>query len=680
MRTLALYCLCVLLASLAGAQTVSKTSSAMPAVIPAFDKNAIDASADPCADFFQYACGTWNKNNPLPGDHARWGRFDELQEHNQIVLRAILEKAAAPDPKRTPIAQKVGDYYSACMDETAAETRGASSLAPMMKRIDAIRNSKVLVQEMFRLHQQGISALFAFHSIQDFHDSKMMIGNVDQGGLGMPDRDYYLKDDAKSVEIRTQYLAHVQKMLELAGEKPAEATEDSKVVMKIETALAKAAMDRTARRDPRNRDHRMSTQELSALAPAFDFPSYLSSTHAEILGGLNVGNPSFFKQVSPLLGDIPLPEWKSYLRWHVLRATAPMLAKAFVDEDYRFNEQVLRGQKEQRPRWKRCVVFADEDLGEALGELYVERTFGAEGKQRTLAMVEALESALKQDIQTLPWMTDATRQQALIKLAAIRNKIGYPDKWRDYSKLAITRGDALTNFLHAHEFEVQRQIAKIGHPVDRLEWNMTPPTVNAYYNPPRNEIVFPAGILQPPFYTNQVDDAVNFGGIGSVIGHELTHGFDDQGRKYDPEGNLRDWWTPEDAKAFEERAGCIADEYSGFTAVDDVKLNGRLSLGENTADNGGIRIAYMALMDKIAGKDLPNIDGYRPEQRFFLSFAQIWCQNASPDEVRRRVIIDPHSPGRWRVNGVLQNNSDFAKAFGCKAGQPMVREKACTVW
>ncbi|HVP51552.1 MAG TPA: M13 family metallopeptidase [Terriglobales bacterium] len=681
MRSLTLCCLVVvLLVSFALAQTESKTSSAMPVVIPAFDKNAIDTSADPCADFFQYACGAWNKNNPLPGDQARWGRFDQLAEHNQIVLRAILENAAAPDSKRTPIAQQVGDYYSACMDEKAAETRGASALAPMMKRIDGIKNSKALLEEISYLHRQGISALFAFYPLQDFHDSKMMIGNADQGGLGMPDRDYYRKEDTKSAEIRAQYLAHVQKMMELAGEKPPEAAEDAKVVMKIETALAKAAMDRTARRDPRNRDHRMSTQELAALAPAFDFPFYLPSTGAEIQGGLNVGNPGFFKEVNPMLDDIPLPEWKSYLRWRVVRATAPMLAKAFVDEDYRFNEQVLRGQKEQRPRWKRCVVFTDEDLGEASGELYVERTFGAEGKQRTLAMVEALENALRQDIQTLPWMTDATRQQALIKLAAIRNKIGYPDKWRDYSKLTITRDDALANFLHAHAFEVHRQVAKIGHPVDRAEWNMTPPTVNAYYSPPRNEIVFPAGILQPPFYANRADDAVNFGGIGSVIGHELTHGFDDQGRKYDADGNLRDWWTPEDARAFEERAGCIADEYSGFTAVGDVKLNGRLTLGENTADNGGVRIAYAALMDKIAGKDLPNIDGYRPEQRFFLSFAQIWCQNTSPEEARRRVIIDPHSPGRWRVNGVLQNNSDFAKAFGCKAGQAMVREKACRVW
>jgi endothelin-converting enzyme/putative endopeptidase len=680
MKNVTLCCLLVLLASAALAQTESKTSTAMPAVIPAFDASAIDASADPCADFFQYACGTWNKNNPLPGDHARWGRFDELQEHNQTVLRSILEKVATPDPKRSPIEQKVGDYYHACMDEKAAEKRGASALEPMMKRITDAKNPKALMTEIFNLHRQGIGALFAFYPIQDFHDARMMIANLDQGGLGMPDRDYYLKDDPKSVEIRDQYLAHVQRMLELAGEKPAEADDNAKVVMKIETALAKAAMDRTERRDPHTRDHRMSTKELATLAPAFDLPSYLSHTHAEIYGGVNVGNPGFFKDVSPLLSDIPLSQWKSYLRWHVVRGTAAMLSKEFVDESYRFNEHILRGQKEPRPRWKRCVTYADEDLGEALGELYVEKTFGAEGKQRTLAMVEALEKALQQDIQTLPWMTETTRQQALVKLAAIRNKIGYPDKWRDYSKLSISPGDALANSLHANEFEVQRQIAKIGKPVDRLEWGMTPPTVNAYYSPPRNEIVFPAGILQPPFYANQADDAVNFGGIGSVIGHELTHGFDDQGRKYDAQGNLRDWWTAEDAKGFEERAGCIADEYSGFTAVDDLKLNGKLTLGENTADNGGVRIAYMALMDKIAGKDLPKIDGYTPEQRFFLSFAQIWCQNTSDQEARRRVIIDPHSPGRWRVNGVMQNNSDFTKAFSCKAGQPMVSAKACRVW
>jgi endothelin-converting enzyme/putative endopeptidase len=673
-------CCLILLASVVLAQTESKTSTAMPAVIPAFDASAIDASANPCANFFQYACGTWNKNNPIPGDHARWGRFDELYEHNQMVLRAILEKAAAPDPKRSAIEQKVGDYYHACMDEKAAETRGASALEPMMKRITQAKNEKALMAEISDLHRQGIRVLFAFYPTQDFHDSRMMIANVDQGGLGMPDRDYYLKDDPKSAEIRNQYLAHVQKMMELAGEKPAQATEDAEVVMKIETALAKAAMDRTQRRDPHTRDHKMSPAELAALAPGFDFPTYLSSTHAEIHGGLNVANPDFFKQVNRQLSDTPLSRWKSYLRWHVVRAAAPMLSQAFVDENFRFNEHILRGQKEPRPRWKRCVTYTDEDLGEALGELYVEKTFGAAGKQRTLAMVEALEKALKEDIQTLPWMTEATRKQALIKLAAIHNKIGYPDMWRDYSKLTITRDDALANSLHANEFEVHRQIAKIGKPVDRSEWFMTPPTVNAYYSPPRNEIVFPAGILQPPFYANQADDAVNFGGIGSVIGHELTHGFDDQGRKYDAQGNLRDWWTAEDAKGFEERAACIADEYSGFTAVDDLKLNGKLTLGENTADNGGVRIAYMALMNRIAGKDLPKIDGYTPEQRFFLSFAQIWCQNTSDQEARRRVIIDPHSPGPWRVNGVMQNNADFAKAFGCKAGQPMVSEKACRVW
>ena len=679
MKTFILCCL-LLAAACAPAQTESKTLSAMPAVIPTFDVNAIDKTADPCVNFFQYACGTWNKNNPLPGDHSRWGRFDELQEHNQIVLRSILERVASGDAKRSPIEQKVGEYYSACMDEKAAETRGASAVEPLLKRVNGVKDRKALIAEISSLQRQGIGALFVFSAIQDFHDSNMVIANVDQGGLSMPDRDYYVKDGPKSVEIRNQYVAHVQKMLELAGERPAEATEDARAVMKIETDLAKASMDRTVRRDPHARDHSMSPAALAALAPGFDFPSYLSSTHAEIRGSLNVGNPDFFKQVDRQLSDIPLSQWKPYLRWRVLHAMAPMLSKAFVDEDYHFNEQILRGQKEPRPRWKRCVTFTDEGLGEALGELYVERTFGTEGKQRTLAMVEALEKALKRDIQTLPWMTEATRQQALIKLAAIRNKIGYPDKWRDYSKLTITPNDALTNFLHANEFEVNRQIARIGKPVDRLEWIMTPPTVNAYYHPPRNEIVFPAGILQPPFYANSADDAVNFGGIGGVIGHELTHGFDDQGRKYDAQGELRDWWTAEDAKGFEERAGCIADEYSGFTAIDSVKVNGRLTLGENTADNGGVRVAYMALMERIAGKDMPLIDGYTPAQRFFLSFAQLWCQNVSDEEARRRAIVDPHSPGRWRVNGVVQNNSDFAKAFSCKAGQAMVSEKACRVW
>jgi len=668
----------LLLAALVPGQT-GKTTSAPP-VIPAFDINAIDSAADPCADFFQYACGTWNKNNPLPGDHARWGRFDELQEHNEVVLRSILEQVATGGAKRSALAQKVGDYYSACMDEKAAEARGSSALAPMLKRIGAVKDRKGLMAEVSSLHSTGIGALFAFSAIQDFHDSNMVIANVDQGGLSMPDRDYYLKDDPKSAEIRAQFVAHVQKMLELAGEQPAEAADDAKAVMKLETDLARASMERTARRDPHNRDHKMSTPELAALAPALDFPTYLPGTRADLRGSLNVGNPEFFKQLNRLLAETPLPQWKAYLRWRVVRASAPLLSKAFLDEDYNFNEQILRGQKEPRPRWKRCVAFTDADLGEALGEIYVEQNFSAEGKQRTLAMLEAIEKALKQDLQTLPWMTEATRQQALIKLAAIGNKIGYPDKWRDYSRLTITPSDALANSLHANEFEFRRQMARIGKPVDRGEWIMTPPTVNAYYYPPRNEIVFPAGILRPPFYANTADDAVNFGGIGTVIGHELTHGFDDQGRKYDAHGELRDWWTAEDARGFEERASCIADEYSGFTAVDNVKVNGRLTLGENTADNGGIRISYMALMERIAGKEMPLIDGYTPPQRFFLSFAQLWCQNRSDEEARRRVLVDPHSPGRWRVNGVVQNNSDFQKAFGCKAGQPMVSEKACRVW
>ena len=680
MKAFKLWFLVLLLAGLAVAQSEKKPSAMQPAIIPAFDANAIDRSVDPCVDFFHYACGNWIKNNPVPADRARWGRFDELQEHNLVVLHNILERLSDPQVQRSALEQKVGDYYGSCMDEAAIEARGTRPLEPEMKRIAAIKKRQQLIEEIARLHHQGIGGVFAFYPIQDFNNSEQTIANVDQGGLGMPDRDYYLKDDPRSVEIRNEYVKHVQKMFELLGDKPQAAAAEAKTVMVIETGLAKASMDRTLRRDPKNRNHHMTSAELEKLAPAFDFPRYFASAGAPKFSDLNVTNPEFFKQVNEQLNAAPLAEWKTYLRWHLVHETAAMLPKALVDEDFRFNKQVLTGQKEIRARWKRCASFTDSDLGEALGQSYVELTFGSEGKQRTLRLVDALETALKEDIQQLPWMTDATRQQAQVKLAAIRNKIGYPDKWRDYSKLDVVRGDALGNSLRANEFEENRQMAKIGRPVDKLEWFMTPPTVNAYYSPNRNEIVFPAGILQPPFYSNQADDAVNFGGIGAVIGHELTHGFDDQGRKYDPKGNLRDWWTAEDGKAFEERAGCIADEYGQFTAVGDVKLNGRLTLGENTADNGGVRIAYMALKNTLEGKDAPKIDGYTPEQRFFLSYGQIWCQNVTPEEARHRAITDPHSPGQWRVNGVVQNNPDFTKAFSCKSGQPMVRANACRVW
>jgi predicted metalloendopeptidase len=474
----------------------------------------------------------------------------------------------------------------------------------------------------------------------------------------------------------------VQKTFELLGDKPETAAAEAKTVMDIETGLAKAAMDRTQRRNPANIDHPMNPQELETLAPGFEFKTFFTSASAPAFNKLNVGNPDFFKQVNGLLDSVPLDSWKTYLRWHVVRSTAAWLSDPFVQENFDFFQRYLSGQKEQQVRWKRCVRLTDMELGEALGQPYVDETFGVEGKQRTLKMVEAIEKAMSEDLKTLDWMTDETKKAAAVKLAGITNKIGFPDEWRDYSKVQIVRGDLMGNLIKTSNFERMRQINKIGKPVDKKEWSMSPPTVNAYYSPPQNNINFPAGILQPPFYDNKLDDAVNFGGIGAVIGHELTHGFDDQGAKFDAKGDFRDWWTPTDKAEFEKRTSCIADEYSGFVAVADVHLNGRLTLGENTADNGGVRLSYMALHDKMKaeGKSPEKIEGFTPEQRFFIAYGQIWCQNQTPEVERLRAITDPHSPGRYRVNGVVSNSAEFQQAFGCKAGQPMVRENACHVW
>jgi len=681
MRTAFFSFICtVLLATVAVAQEKNTPPDNAIKAIPGFDLNALDKTADPCEDFYQYACGTWIKEHPVPPDRGRYGRFDELQEHNQAVLRDILEKAAAPDPKRSPVMQKIGDYYASCMDEQKIDALGGKPIAAELDRVSALKTRADLVDELAHLHMIGVNAVFNMYPNVDLHNARMMVANLDQGGLAMPDRDYYLKEDAKFQEIRKDYLAHVQKMFELLGDAPDKAAAEAKTAMAVETSLAKAAMDRTQRRDPKNRDHKMNLVDLESAAPDFSFSRYFKDVELANMKQLNVVNPAFFKEVDAQITSLPLEDWKTYLRWHVLHTNAPLLSTPFANEDFHFNGQILQGQKEIKPRWKRCVAFTDGDLGEALGQPYVDETFGVEGKQRTLKMVQALEQALHADIKDLPWMTAETKKRAEEKLAAIHNKIGYPDKWRDYTKLEIVRGDAMGNSIRANEFESRRQINKVDKPVDPIEWGMTPPTVNAYYSPGRNEIVFPAGILQPPFYDNKLDDAVNFGGIGAVIGHELTHGFDDQGRKFDATGDLRDWWTPTDATEFEKRASCIADEYSGFTAIDDLKLNGRLTLGENTADNGGMRVAYMALMTMLAGKNPPKIDGYTPEQRFFLGQAQVWCQNTTPEDARRLVVIDPHSPGRWRVMGPDQNMPEFAKAWGCKAGQKMVSANACRVW
>jgi len=685
MRHYTFMALFLLVGALGFAQT-SKEAQA-PAKAPqahSFDLDAIDRTADPCVDFYQYACGNWMKMNPIPPEYPSWENFIVLDERNKEILHEILEKAAAPDPKRGAVEQKIGDFYSSCMDEKAVNAAGAAPIEAALKRIAAIKTNKEVAAELARIHlsdaNQFASALFSFSSTIDYKDARQQIAEIDQAGISLPDRDYYVKEDEKSQEIRQKYVAHVQKIFELLGDKPETAAAEAKTVMELETAMAKASLDRTARRDPVNTWHPMSRAEMMALASDFDWNAYFAALDPPSFDRMNVANPGFVKAVGALLQSESLDRWKIYLRWKLTNQMAKYLSADFVDEDFAFNGTVLSGTEKILPRWKRCVEYTDLSLGEALGQPYVERTFGAEGKARTLKMVEAIERAMDKDLKGLDWMTETTKKRAFEKLQAITNKIGYPDHWRDYSKYEVKRGDFAGNLERGAMFEQRRLLSKIGKPVDKKEWGMSPPTVNAYYSSQHNDINFPAGILQPPFYDNHIDDAVNLGAMGMVVAHELTHGFDDRGRKFDGDGNLNDWWTPGDAKAFEQRAGCLVDEYASFVPVDDLHLNGKLTLGENTADNGGARLAFMALMDILGAKQPSQIDGYTAEQRFFIGYGQIWCQNVRPECSRMLVTLDSHSPNRFRVNGVVQNMTEFQKAFGCKAGQPMVRANACRVW
>jgi putative endopeptidase len=645
-----------------------------------FDVNAMDKSVDPCNDFYQFACGNWVKNNPIPADQPSWGRFNELRDHNQLILRNILEKQSAENPQRSSNEQKTGDYYYSCMDEPAINAKGTATLQPLLDRINQLSDKKQLPTLIGYLHGNGIRALFNFGSEPDAKDSMMEIAGTDQGGLGLPDRDYYLKTDEKSVALRKAYVEHIAKMFQLMGESPDKAATDAATVMNIETELAKSSMDRVERRDPNKVYHKMTTEQLQELSPAFMWREYFVAVQSPSFTSLDVSVPDFVKGMNHLVTTANLDDIKTYLRWQAVHLVAQLLPTSFVDENFAFYGKVLTGAKEIRPRWKRCVQFTNGDLGEALGQSYVAEEFPPESKAATLKMVHELEAALKTDITELSWMTPETKKEALDKLAHIENKIGYPDKWRDYSTLKIIRGDALGNSLRANEFEFNRQVNKIGKPVDRAEWGMTPPTVNAYYNPQENNINFPAGILQPPFYDPKVDSSVNFGAIGAVIGHELTHGFDDAGSQFDAQGNLHNWWTAKDREQFDSKESCFVNEYDNFVAVDDVHVRGKLTLGENTADNGGLHIAHMALLDVLAASPEKPTDGYTPEQRFFVGWGQIWCESERPEFARMMAQVNEHSPGKYRVNGVVGNMEEFQKAFGCKADAPMIRKPACRVW
>jgi putative endopeptidase len=673
------------------AQTFNSPADNGPSSIPkkpiSFDVSAIDKSADPCTDFYQYACGNWRKDNPIPADQTRWGRFNELSEYNNYLLYADLKTAA--DAPKSPLQKQYGDFFAACMNTEVVDKLGDKPLEPELTAIAALTSTKELAAFNAKQERRGGGGFFGIGVMQDQKDSSQQIAATGQGGLSLPDRDYYLNPDERFVKIRQQYVEHMQKMFTLLGDTSDKAIAEAADVMRIETALAKGSMDRVAMRDPANRYHVMTVAELQKMSPNYEWEVYLDGIGMPQVKTLNVSSPGFVTTANDLLGTEPLQAIKSYLRWHAVRAAAALLSAPFEEENFAFFQQTLQGQKEEQPRWKRCTRLTDRALGEEVGQDWVKQNFPPDAKANMEKLVHALEASMAADLKTLPWMSDATKVEARAKLDAITDKIGYPAHWRDYSSVVVKRDDLLGNEERANNFERKRNLDKFGKPVDPSEWGMTPPTVNAYYNPPQNNINFPAGILQPPFYDNSKDPAVNFGGIGVVIGHEMTHGFDDQGSKYDLHGNVKVWWTPEDLAKFKERTECTAKEYDGFEVAPGQNLNGHLTLGENTADNGGLRIAYQALMDVLAkdgaagepGYEDGKRDGYTPAQRFFISFGQVWCQNETEQAARVGAKTDPHSTGQWRTNGSVQNFDEFGKAFGCKVGQPMMPASGgCRTW
>jgi putative endopeptidase len=660
------------------AQQTTAQQSTVEKHEPALDVTSMDRSIEPCVDFFAYACGGWIKNNPIPPDQSSWDTYSKMEDENRQRLRDILEAAALPNANRSAVQQKIGDYYASCMDDKAINAKSIEPLAGKLQRIAAIQSKADLAD--LAAGMTGSNVLFNFGSIQDFRDANQEVADADQGGLGLPDRDYYTKEDAKSVELRKAYVAHVKKMFELLGDPPDTAAAEADTVLRIETGLAKGSMTRVERRDPKSLDHRMTSAELEKITPEFHWQAYFEKIGAPQLSSLNVAAPGFFKTLNEVLANQNLSDWKTYFRWHLVHAYAPDLSDPFLNESFAFYGKTLQGRQQLQPRWKRCTEEIDDNLGEALGQAYVEKYFSPQAKQEALKMVKEIEGAMEQDINGLTWMSPATKQQALTKLHSMANKIGYPDKWRDYSKLDIVRGDAIGNVARARRFEFNRDLAKIGKPVDRGEWDMTPPTVNAYYNDQMNDINFPAGVLQPPAFDPTSDAAPNYGDTGGTIGHELTHGFDDEGRQFDAHGNLRDWWTKEDAKEFEKRASCISNQYSSYTVIDDIKINGKLTLGEDVADLGGLILAYKAWKEDTEGQALQPIDGLTPAQRFFVGYGQSWCGEVRDETKRLRATVDPHSPEKYRTNGVVSNMPEFQEAFHCKAGAPMVNQNKCRVW
>jgi len=645
-----------------------------------FSLKNLDRTCKPCDDFYQFAMGGWIKDNPIPAEYPSWGTFNQLRDNNLTAMRTILdasEKAqAAPGSNQ----QKVGDFYASCMDTTAIDAAGIKPLAPELAAIDSIQDRKGLEGEIARLHRLRVRALFDFSSTPDFKDSSRMIGEVTQGGLGMPDRDYYFREDEKSKQLREEYVKHVARNFELAGDSSDKAAAEAKTVMDLETALAKVSRTHVQLRDPEKNYNKMTLGEMKALTPEWSWESYFQAVGAPPLTEGNVGQPEFFKEVNRLLAATSIADWKVYLKWQALHTAAPALSDDFVQANFDFYGKKLAGTKELQVRWKRCVQSTDRNLGEALGEVYVKDYFPPAAKAHAKVMVNNLLAALRADIPTLSWMGPDTKKEALAKLEAFMVKIGYPDKWRDYSKLSVDRQSYLANLHRSAEFEEARELAKIGKPVDRSEWGMTPPTVNAYYNPTFNEIVFPAGILQPPFYDPKADDAVNYGGMGAVIGHEISHGFDDEGSRFDAQGNLKDWWKPEDRKSFDEHAACIVKQFDGYEVEPGLHQNGKLVLGESIGDLGGITIAFAAYEKSIEGKRPKDNDGFTPEQRFFLGWAQVWGANLRPEFARLQANTNEHPLPRFRGIGPISNMEAFAKAFGCKKGDAMVRELSCKIW